>query len=65
MSSHPDKVIRLADQIVKHLPPNEHRVEQVADHIRRFWTPKMQQDLRDAVQGQDIDPVLAAALKQL
>lgn len=65
MSDNATKLIRMADQIVRHLPPSETRVEQTADHIRRFWTEKMQADLRAAVAGQDIDPVLAAAIKQL
>lgn len=65
MSDNAEKLIRMADQIVRHLPPSESRADQVADHIRRFWTPKMRADLLLAVKGKDIDPVLAAAIKQL
>lgn len=65
MSDQDAKIIRLAEQIVKHLPPSEARTDQVAEHIRKFWTPKMQQDLRGAVQRHDVDPVLTAALQKL
>ena len=65
MSDTTARLIRMADQIVRNLPPSEQRADQTADHIRRFWTPKMQADLRNAVEGRDIDPVLAAAIKQL
>lgn len=65
MSGHDEKLIRMADQIVRNLPLTEKRAEQTAEHIRRFWTPKMRQDLLKAVAGKDLDPVLTAAIKQL
>jgi ribosomal protein L31E len=65
MSDTAEKLIRMADQILRNLPPSEKRADQVADHIRRFWTAKMRADLAIAVQGKELDPVLAAALKQL
>ena len=65
MSDADARLIRMAEQIVKHLPPGETRADQAADHIRRFWTPKMRQDLLVAVKGRDLDPVLTAALQKI
>lgn len=65
MSDSAERLVRMADQIVRHLPPSESRVDQAADHIRRFWTPKMRSDLIRAVEGKDLDPVLEAAIKKL
>ena len=45
MSDTAEKLIRMADQILRNLPPSEKRADQVADHIRRFWTAKMRADL--------------------
>lgn len=65
MSTEADKLIRLATQIVRNLPAGETRSDLVAEHIRRFWTPKMRQDLHSAVRGRDIDPELSAALQKI
>ena len=65
MNDSGEKLIRMATQIIRNLPPTEARADQVADHIRRFWTPRMRQDLHAAAAGQDIDPILEAALTKL
>jgi hypothetical protein len=65
VSNEAERLIRLATQIIRHLPPGETRATQTAEHIRRFWTPKMRQDLHAAVQGQDIDAELSAVLQQI
>ena len=65
MSSAADTLIRNATQIVRNLPPGENRADQAAEHIRRFWTPKMREDLHAAVQGRDIDAELSAVLQKI
>lgn len=65
MSSAAETLIRNATQIVRHLPPGENRADQAAEHIRRFWTPKMREDLHAAVQGRDIDAELSAVLQKI
>lgn len=65
MSTAAETLIRHAMQIVRNLPPGENRADQAADHIRRFWTPKMRQDLHAAVQGREIDAELSAALQKI
>jgi formate dehydrogenase subunit delta len=63
----PDKLAYMANQIGKffaHQPPDK-AVASIADHIRRFWDPRMRSAIlaqRDAV---TLDPSVRAAIDRL
>jgi formate dehydrogenase subunit delta len=57
--------IRLINQVVVHfgyLPP-EQAVSEVANHVRKFWDPRMRRRLFDLVDSRasDLEPVALAA----
>ena len=61
----PPPVLRLAGDIAaqfRHLP-DEQAAAKVADHIGRFWDPRMREHLRELVAAdeQGCDPVVARA----
>lgn len=57
--------IRLINQVVIHFGylPTEQAVTEVADHVRKFWDPRMKRRLFDLVDSQagDLEPVALAA----
>jgi formate dehydrogenase subunit delta len=62
-------VVRLANDIAAqfhHLPPDEAAAD-VANHIRRFWDPRMRVALLELADHQqaDLDPGVIAALRLL
>ncbi len=40
-------LIKMANQIADNVPTREDVPAQVSQHMRQFWTPEMQQTLRD------------------
>ena len=65
MSHNEATEIRLINKIVVHfayLPP-EQAVAEVANHVRRFWDPRMKRRLSELVdlQTKDFEPVAVAA----
>ncbi|CAN5340689.1 formate dehydrogenase subunit delta [soil metagenome] len=65
MSVHEAAEIRLINKVVVHFGylPTEQAVTQVADHVRKFWDPRMKRrlfDLVDAGAG-ELEPVALAA----
>jgi formate dehydrogenase subunit delta len=62
-------VVRLANDIAanfRHLPPDEAAAD-VANHIRRFWDPRMRAALLELADHQqvDLDPGVIAAVRLL
>ncbi len=60
---------RLGNDIVRqfvHLP-REVAIAKVADHIRRFWDPRMRRHLKElaTIEDESLDPVLVAAAAML
>ena len=64
-----DKLARMANQIALafRAEPHDAAVADVADHIRKFWTPKMRRDIGAhlAEGGAKLDPLAKAALERL
>ncbi len=65
MSDHDATEIRLINKVVVHFGylPTEQAVTEVAEHVRKFWDPRMKRrlfDLVDAAAG-DLEPVALAA----
>ena len=63
----PDKLAYMANQIGKFFAhqPRDKAIASIADHIRRFWDPRMRREIlahRDAVQ---LDPPVRQAVEQL
>ena len=65
MSIHDAAEIRLINQVVVHFGylPTERAVTEVADHVRKFWDPRMKRRLFDLVDSDasDFEPVALAA----
>jgi formate dehydrogenase subunit delta len=65
MSSHDAAEIRLINQIVIHFGylPNDVAASEVANHVRRFWDPRMKRRLFELVDTgtKDFEPVAVAA----
>ncbi|MGH3637592.1 MAG: formate dehydrogenase subunit delta [Mycobacterium sp.] len=65
MSVHDPAEIRLINKVVVHFGylPTEQAVDQVADHVRKFWDPRMKRRLFDLVDSRatDFEPVALAA----
>jgi formate dehydrogenase subunit delta len=65
VSSHRASEIRLINQIVVHFGylPTEQAVTEVADHVRKFWDPRMKRRLFELVDSQayDFEPAALAA----
>ena len=69
MSDHDATEIRLINKVVVHFGylPTEQAVTEVAEHVRKFWDPRMKRrlfDLVDAAAG-DLEPVALAAASLL
>ena len=65
MSDHEAAEVRLINQVVLHFGylPTEQAVTEVADHVRKFWDPRMKQRLFGLVDSEagDLEPVALAA----
>ncbi|HEY5840781.1 MAG TPA: formate dehydrogenase subunit delta [Mycobacterium sp.] len=65
MSDHDAAEIRLINKIVVHFGylPTDQAVTEVAEHVRKFWDPRMKRRLFDLVDGEasDLEPVALAA----
>lgn len=65
-----EKLVRMANQIAgffAHEGP-ERGAASVADHLRKFWDPRMRAELTAAVadgSAQGLDPLALAAVRQL
>jgi formate dehydrogenase subunit delta len=64
-----DKLIRMANQIAVafHGLPEPQGIDNVAEHIRAFWTPKMRRTLSEyaAGEGTRLEPLARAAATKL
>jgi formate dehydrogenase subunit delta len=71
VSVHPAAEIRLINQVVIHFGylPRDQAVTEVAEHVRKFWDPRMKRRLLDLIdneaaedaQGAAFEPVALAA----
>jgi formate dehydrogenase subunit delta len=65
VSDHEPAEIRLINKVVVHFGylPAEQAVTEVADHVRKFWDPRMKRRLLDLVDSEtsDLEPVALAA----
>jgi formate dehydrogenase subunit delta len=65
MSTHDAAEIRLINQVVIHFGylPTERAATEVADHVRKFWDPRMKRRLFELVDSEasDFEPVALAA----
>jgi formate dehydrogenase subunit delta len=62
-------LVKMANQIGQFyhsLPDRAEAVKGTADHLRRFWDPRMRKELLrylDQTQGKDLDPMVLEALQ--
>ena len=67
--SSPDKLIYMANQIARFFESqgSEKAVAGTAEHIRKFWDPRMRRQIVGHVQagGSGLDPVARAAIEHL
>jgi formate dehydrogenase subunit delta len=72
VSVHEAPEIRLINKVVVHFGylPEDQAVTEVADHVRRFWDPRMKRRLLDLIDNEDdedtadavaLEPVALAA----
>jgi formate dehydrogenase subunit delta len=61
------QLVKMVNQIADNFSFHDKPVEQIADHLRRFWAPSMQKKLIefDRAQGADLKPDAREALKLL
>ena len=61
----PSRMIHMANQIARFFAayPREEAIAGVADHIERFWEPRMRQQLRDylSTTSEGVDPLVLEA----
>lgn len=64
-----DKLVMMANQIARFFATQgeERALPQIADHIQKFWDPRMRRQIREHVaQGGDgLDPLALAAIGKL
>lgn len=69
MSDHEPAEIRLINKVVVHFGylSEDQAVTQVADHVRKFWDPRMKRRLFDLVDSGagELEPVALAAAELL
>ena len=65
MSSTLDKLVRMANQIATffHSKPREEGIAGVAEHINKFWEPRMRRQLFEMLDGgtEDFNELVVAA----
>lgn len=63
-----DKLIAMANQIVRNVAHDPDPVGMIAQHLKAFWSPRMLQQIfavLEAPEGAALDPVAHAALSRL
>lgn len=64
-----DDIVRMANQIAAFFSayPQEEAVAGIADHIRKFWEPRMKADLQALVDAppETLDPLVIEAARSL
>lgn len=66
-----DNLIRMANRIgtfFEAMPDRTQALADIAQHIQRFWEPRMRRQLLAHVeshQGEGVDPIVLAALRQI
>ena len=67
MSHSLDRLIYMANQIARNLAREHDPVAAVANHIARYWEPRMRHLIADhlAAGGAGLDPVAASAVQRL
>ena len=64
-----DRLAYMANQIAGFFAPygRDRAIEVFADHLRKFWEPRMRHALRDRVAsgGRGLDPLVIAAAQRL
>jgi formate dehydrogenase subunit delta len=65
----PEKLVMMANQIARFFAAQgeERAVPQIADHIEKFWDPRMRKGIIEHVahDGAGLDPLAVAAIKRL
>lgn len=65
----PDKLVRMANQIGRFFgtQPGETASREIANHLRRFWDPRMRTAILAHLDagGADLDPLVRDAVEQL
>ena len=65
----PEKMVRMANQIATFFSsqPDDDRAAQVADHINKFWEPRMRAQLAAHVEagGEGLDPLVLEGFSEI
>ena len=63
----PDKLAYMANQIGKFFAhqPHEKAVAAIADHIQKFWDPRMRSEILAHLQAVQLDPAARQAIEHL
>jgi formate dehydrogenase subunit delta len=63
----PDKLAYMANQIGKFFAhqPHEKAVAAIADHIQKFWDPRMRSEIVAHLQAVQLDPAARQAIEHL
>ena len=63
----PDKLAYMANQIGKFFAYQKHEeaVESVANHIRRYWDPRMRREILAHAAAAKLDPVVREAIERI
>ena len=62
-----DHLVSMANDIAANFGFHDDAIERTADHIRRFWAPRMRRQLLEYIEqgGQELSKVALAALDEL
>jgi formate dehydrogenase subunit delta len=63
----PDKLAYMANQIGKFFAhqPHDKAVAAIADHIQKFWDPRMRSEILAHLQAVQLDPAARQAIEHL
>lgn len=63
----PDKLAYMANQIGKFFAhqPHDKAVAAIADHIQKFWDPRMRSEIRVHLNAVQLDPSVREAIENL
>jgi formate dehydrogenase subunit delta len=63
----PDKLAYMANQIGKFFAhqPHEKAVAAIADHLKRFWDPRMRGEIIASLDSVELDPSAREAVERL
>ena len=65
----PEHMVHMANQLAHFFAayPHEQAVEGVADHLKKFWEPRMRKDIEAyvATGGEGLDALVIEAVKKL